>query len=179
MRFYTKRLRPTLLARVEEIVASTAPIEQLSVVEEIALLRDHCGNAVSLYSEAVESGNAEAVMSAGIVMSSHLQELIKAVDTAARIDEVKTRVSGAFVNAMAAVVTTVCQAASEVWGNDYRVGEFERRLREQLVAKAIPGCEGTDVTPDQDVHGMDDTVPGAVSETAITETEEAPDDEPA
>jgi hypothetical protein len=163
-RFYTKALRPTLAARVEEAVAAMPPVSQLDVSEELTLIRTAASDVVEQYAIACEmpadseKGQAARVM-IGELMTSRLRGVIESCDQAAKISEVKLRVQGAFVDVMGAVITSVLKAAWQVFGDDVKVAEFERVLREHLELRSVPGQDGTELTPDQDVLGMDDTVP--------------------
>lgn len=162
-RFYTKALRPTLAARVEEAVAEMPPVTQLDVSAELTMIRLVAEDSVRQYADAHEltdEGKREAAkIMMGEMMLARMKEVMSACDTAAKISEVKLRVQGAFVDVMGAVITSVLKAAWQVFGDDVKVAEFERVLREHLEVRSVPGYDGTELTPDQDVIGMDDTVP--------------------
>lgn len=164
-RFYSRTLKPTLAARITDMLEETQPLEQLGITEELALMRDHAANAVAVYSAAVEAGSdPQALLTAGMMMSGALQEVVKVAKDAAAIEDTKAKLAGAFVHVMESVIVSVVRAAHEAFGDDYRVGIFEKNLREHLVIRLDRngsglGIDGTALTPDQDVMAMDDTVP--------------------
>lgn len=176
-RFYYKTFKPTLAKRVEELLSESLPLDQLKIDEELALIRVTAQDAVELYSNVSEQkpNDVEARLSAGIVMSTAMQNVIKAVDTASKIEEVKQKVAGAFVNSMSAVCTAVMRAAWDAFGDDYRMKIFEDKLKEHLVIREVPGAEGLDGTtlmPYDDALAMDASVPAVPGEAAEAEPEE-------
>lgn len=164
-KFYHRTLQPKLKARLSEVLENMAPMEQLNVMEELALIRDNASNAVAVYAELVEKdAPTEAIMAAGQLMQHQCQEVIKAANTAASIEDTKQKLCGAFAHLVEATTVAVTRALYEVYGDDFRIAEVEKRLREHLFVRidrrdnAI-GFEGTMLTPDQDVLEMDATVP--------------------
>lgn len=181
-RFYGRTLQPKLKARLGEVLNDLAPMEQLGCLEELALIRDAAANSVELYSKMVEEGvNAEKLISAGAIMTSQLQEVIKSANTAASIEDVKQKLCGAFAHLVEACATSVTRALWEVYGDDCRIAEVEKKLREHLFVRIDRrenslGFEGTMLTPDQDVLLMDATIPkGPVD---VEEPKEVPEQDP-
>lgn len=159
-KFYRKALRPTLAARIDEIVAAAPAVQQLSLFDELALVRDQASNAVQLYANVMENPDVklDQLMAAGVQMTMAMQDVAKMVDVAAKVEEVKQKVSSQLTNSMALLLSTILHAAWETWGDDYKVKEFEEKLRQKMDARDL-GTGGTLLTPDMDVGEMDDTVP--------------------
>ena len=165
-KFYHRTLQPKLKERLAEVLQDLAPMEQLGVSEELALIRDAAANSVAVYAKAVEDGaRIETVLSAGAIMSAQLQEVIKCAATAASIEDTKQKLCGAFATLVEACAISVTRALYEVYGDDCRIAEVEKKLREHLMVRVdrhgsnALGFEGTLLTPDQDVIMMDATVP--------------------
>ena len=165
--FYKSKLRPAMAEQVTKMIENVPVVEQLDVSGELALIRHQAGNFVEVYSATCEAPDTtmEMKVAAGALMVSALQDALKAVDTMARVEEVKIRVSGAFSGAMASVIACVVAAANEVFQDDHRAREFEdvlRRRLEDAMARSASGIEGTDLMPgdaDADVREMDAMVP--------------------
>lgn len=159
-RSYLHALRPTLTQRLEAALEGSEAFQQLDVSDELALIRDAAGNAVKMYAEAVEQQlSTDALLAVGSLMTEQLTTVIRSAETAARVTETKQRVTTAFGDALARVISSILHAAYEVWGDDYKVGEFEKLIRERLKSNQLPGADGTLLTPDQDVQEMDSLVP--------------------
>lgn len=154
-RFYSKYLTRTVQEAVEEALA-VSPREQLQLFEELALMRDLAGQAVALYSAARETGKAEVMMQAGMLMQQHLKEVIATCESAARIDAAaKDKVS---VHTLHHFVDQLVRVAFETFGDTDKAREFEFAIRTQIKLPSS-GVNGTDITPDQDVTEMDRSVP--------------------
>lgn len=170
-RFYLKQLRPTLAAKIEEVVSEMGSLDNLDLTEELALMRVTAGDAVEEYAKVLELAPGdkatELKLLTGQMMSSKLREVADMAAKAGDMQELKTRLSGAFSGAMASVISAIAHAAWETWGDDYRVKEFEELIRTKLAVKGIE-AEGTSLTPDRDVIMMDETVP-AVADTVQSE----------
>ncbi len=167
-RYYLKCLRPTLAAKLEEAVDSLGSLDALDLTEELALIRVAAGDAVEQYAKAQEiSGDdaksTELKMITGQMMISRLQDVAKMCEAAGSSAELKVRLQTAFASVMTSVITSIAHAAWEVFGDDYRVKDFEELIRTKLEARGH-GVEGTEITPDRDVIEMDETIPDAPSE---------------
>lgn len=172
-KFYRTVLRPTLLRSVMESLGECSSVELLDVSTELTLMREAVSHRVGLYSDLVEAHSLaaqtgqpeqvtqEMLISAGEVMRAGLADVVKAAEVCARVEKIKGEVASAYSAAMAGVITTVLQVMTEVFEDDHRVARVEMLLRESLRAKALPGADGTDLTPADDALEMDESVPKA------------------
>lgn len=171
-KFYGSRLRPSLAAVIERVVADTPLVEQLSCVEELQLLRVQAGDAVAMYGECVEQGaTGGALLTAGAVMAESLERVVAAAKTVASVEELKLRVAGTYAAAMHQVIVAVVRAANVAFENDYRVARFEEMLREELDARV--GADAAAAVPppwelSADVGAMDESVPAAPAPVETT-----------
>jgi hypothetical protein len=164
-RFYYRTLKPTLAARVTSMLEESAPLEMLGTAEELALIRIAANDAVKMYEDVVESGaQGQALLSAGALMSEQLKEVVRVAATTASIEETKQKIAGGFAHLVENVIVSIMRSCAEVFGDDYRVGELEKKIREHIQVRfdrngASSGVDGTLLTPDMDVLAMDETVP--------------------
>ena len=138
-----------------------APHEQLNLFEELALMRVQAGQAVKLYGAALELPDdnpsaQELQANAGLIMRDSLKDVISTCEAAARIEAAsKNRIT---LNDVAFIVAQIVRIAYEVFDDDMdRAQQFEVLVRDKV--KITDSGRGTDVTPDQDVQDMDDTIP--------------------
>jgi hypothetical protein len=165
-RFYKKNMCKTLTAYVAECLESP-PSEQLSVFEELALLRHYAEQHVALYSIAVSlpDDNAkkmDCVMSAGELMKCQLQAV---VDMTARAVSMENSAADKIsVHHLAFVINQIVRISHEVLGEHQELAEnFERLVRERIQLPTS-GATGTSITPDMidgEVVEMDETIPDA------------------
>lgn len=162
-RFYLAALRPTLLEAVEDAVKNAPITEQLSLLDEVLLVRHAASHSVAEYDAAVTNGDQRAILVAAELLKSNMNDVSRIVKDAATVEDLKVKIVDAFGNAVGHLITQCVQAAAEAFGNDHRVVEFERNLRGRLeVAQAQQERLGTDLTPDQvdeQVMSMDEAVP--------------------
>lgn len=174
-RFYYKTFKPKLAERVQELLEEAPPIEQLSINEELALIRQGASHAVAQYSDLLEKRekgeqiSEHALMISADMMQDHLRKVIEAVESAGKLEEVKQKVAGTLVNCMNMVVTAVMRAAFDAFGDDCRMATFKNKLDEHLVWRGLPAVSGEEptgtlLTPDQDVIMMDSSVPRSQGE---------------
>lgn len=157
--FYSSVLGPKLKAVVEELTSRPAH-EQLDVYEELNLIKTTGMQAVALYSAALESGNAEATMSASLLMRDALSFYIDcASKVAAMEDRAKDKVS---VHTVSMIMGQVTRIMHRVCGEEHRelAEEFARLVQEEVRLPSTGDSTGTSLTPDMDVVEMDHTVPG-------------------
>jgi hypothetical protein len=150
------------------------------VTTELALTREAVSHRVAIYADLLEVSEAggqitrENLVAAAELMRAGMQDVVKIAEVAARVEKIKGEVASSYSNAMANVITTVLQAIRDVFEDDHRVAKVELILRESLRAKALPGADGTDLTPDMDAIEMDGSVPrepGANDEASGTSTQ--------
>lgn len=162
-KFYLEKLRPTLMEAVESAVRDAPVVEQLSLLDEVALVRHASSHSLEMYQDAVDSGKPQTIMLAAELLKSSMLEVAEIVKVAANVEDVKSRVVDSFSHAMGHVITQVMQCLTEVYGDDYRVREFEDKLRARVeIAKVQQQAIGTDLTPDmldEQVHAIDELVP--------------------
>lgn len=173
-RFYLKNLRPTLAAKLEELVDKVTPIDQLDLSEEIGLMRAQAGDAVQMYAEACEMPDSDpraqqARLIAGQMMSSRIKDVMAVIDQAGKTEELKVKLQTAFAQVMTSVISSVAHAAWEVFGDDHKVREFTDLIRSKLEVRNID-VEGTDLTPDRDAIQMDDSIPAEPAEESEVES---------
>jgi len=154
-KFYSKRLGPTLTARLEELTGA-APSEQLSLLEELSLMRVLAGDTVALYDAAVGTEKTELVANAGMLLRDALRQVADMCEKAARVDALaKDKIS---IHHLSFVVNQIVRIAAEVFGDDTtRAAQFEQLIRERVRLPSIQ--QGTLLTPDADVVDMDSTIP--------------------
>jgi len=162
-KFYLAKLRPTLLEAVEGAVRDAPITEQLSLLDEVLLVRHAASHSVQQYDEAVASGKPEAQLLAAELLKSSMKEVSEIVKAAATVEETKAKIIDSFTTAVGHLVTQVMQAAAEAFGDDHRVPEFERSLRARLeLVEQQRERLGTDLTPeelDKQVTEMDAAIP--------------------
>ena len=162
-KFYTKTLRGTVLERVESMIQEKLPVEQLDLTEELALLRvvaDDVGEQYAKASMLPEGEKKDAlIIGVGQHLAESIERVVKVCESSAKVQEARQKIKGAFAGVMADVVQTITKAAWETFHDDFKVKEFEQRLREVLSVADVQGAVGTSSTPDQDVAEMDSMVP--------------------
>lgn len=174
LRFYSHRLGPKLQAMVSELLEAPE-VDQLRLNEELAFMRTIAGEAVALYSAACElpennKNKADLTMNAALCMQGALEQVVKTAKTAAEISAMgKDKFS---VHALHDVVAQITKMVYVCFDADAEgLQRFDAMISEQLRLPQI-NAQGTVLTPDADVVGMDDTVPAAPD----AELEETQDD---
>jgi len=151
---YRKHLKGAIQKAVEAQLDSP-PSEQLSLFEELALVRVTAAQVVALWGAAHETENAEAQIAASVLMRDALKDVISTCQAAAHIDAVaKDKFS---LSAIHHIVNQIVRLAYEAFGDDPRAKDFEILINSKI--KVPIEHTGTLLTPDQDVTDMDDTVP--------------------
>lgn len=161
-KFYGSVLSQTLRSRVEESLSNTSD-EQLSLLEELALLRESALPYISHFSKAYESYQSnpddmkaqEMAISAGTLMQSIFEKISKCAKTVSDIKNAgKDKISVFDLqDAINQTVRIIFEACGE--DNIHIAQQIERRLESDLTFMQ----EKTDITPDQVVMAMDDTIP--------------------
>lgn len=158
-RFYSAFLGTTLRRAVSRSLRQS-PALQFSLNEELALSRHVCGQAIALYSAAVETGKAEVIASASMVMRDALEHVRSMCESASRVALAgEDRIS---VHNLSFVVNQVVTVVYKVLGDE---GAEEAHLIAQALQDELLVDDGrpvgTTLTPDADVADMIDTVPDA------------------
>lgn len=172
IRFYRKFLGPSLREAMEEMLCARED-EQMSLLEELALMRNMAGEAIGLYQGALSIGllpNGQpdptkeqarrlAITNAVSLMSASLEQVRVMAKTASDISaQGKDKYS---IATLEVIVEQIVKMVDQCFGdNDEGIKAFNLLIRENL---KIPkrGVDGTELTPDQDVLDMDATIPRA------------------
>lgn len=150
-RFYSHRLKGTLQDQVE-ILLGASPSEQLSLFEELALMRVTAAQVVALWGAAE---GTDAAPMAGVLMRDALKDVISTCQTAANIEsQAKDKFS---IHALHHIINQIVRIAYECFDEDPRAERFEQLIKEKI--KMPIEQTGTLLTPDQDAVDMDDTIP--------------------
>lgn len=172
LRFYKKFLGPTLREAMEEMLCMRED-EQMSLLEELALMRNMAGEAIALYQGALQIGvkpdgtldptkeqaRRLAITNACSLMSASLEQVRVMAKTASDISaQGKDKYS---IQTLEVIVDQIVKMVDQCFGEyDEEIKAFNILIREQL---KIPkrGVDGTELTPDMDVAEMDSTIPRA------------------
>jgi hypothetical protein len=151
--FYSKHLTGTLKAYVETCTGID-PNDQLSLFEELALVRHLAGDSIRLYQGAQQSGKPELLSGATALMREALSHVVKTCEAAARIDALaKDKIS---IHNLTFLVEQIVRIAFKTLDED-DARRFEVMVRSEIRIQSGP--DGTMLTPDMDVTAMDDTIP--------------------
>lgn len=152
--FYKNVLSHTLQQAVEDALDCDVT-EQVSLLQELALMRLTARDAVALFSAAQKSDKVETREFAGEIMVAALKNVQVIAEAAARIHAGgKEQYS---IASLQVVVHQITRIAYELMPDETLAMEFERRVRERVKLPSNEG--GTLLTPDQDVTSMDETIP--------------------
>ena len=153
---YRKVISKSLHDALEEQLG-IKPSDQLSILDELALMRDFASQSVALYSAARESGKPQAVMGAGAFMCELLQKVAKTAEQAAKIT---SQTSDTYsIHDLQYVVNQLIHILHRCVpeGQEHIAIEFEAKVKEQLVLPNQP--EGVASEPHHDVEEIDSMVP--------------------
>ena len=133
------------------------PSDQLSILEELALMRDFASQSVALYSAARDQGKPDAIMASGMFMSEILNKVAKTAEQAAKIT---SQTSDTYsIHDLQYVVNQLIHILHKCVPADQQhiAVEFEAKVKEQLVLPNQP--EGVMSEPHHDVDEIDSMVP--------------------
>lgn len=155
--FYAKHVTKTLAEAITDHTGLD-PDEQVSLYEELALMRHVAGNFVKLYGAAVESGDTNSISIAGLGMSEALSNVEKVCSSAAKI---QTKQRDRFsVHDLKFVVNRITRILYEVCGpeNEDIARRFKLMIDQHLV---LPTGyqQGTTTLPDETIQDLDNTIP--------------------
>ncbi len=153
---YRKVISKSLHDALEEQLG-VKPSDQLSILEELALMRDFASQSVALYSAARESGKPDAVMMAGSMMVELLKTVSKTAEQAAKITSQTS--DNYSIHDLQYVVNQLVHILHRCVpeGSEHIAMEFEAKVKEQLVLPNQP--EGVVSEPHHDVDEIDSMVP--------------------
>jgi len=184
---YSKYYTKTLQAAIDEQL-NRSPSEQLALFEELALVRESCGDAIKLWSalrdmtvppditDSAERKKRETELQssrqiAGQLMVEALTQVTRIAQQAAIIEASgKDKYS---IHTLKHFVQQIVGIAYETFEPDNRklAEQFEAALHAKLKLP-VSDAQGTTLTPDQDAIDMDQTVPRAPRDTGLTEEQE-------
>lgn len=155
--FYSGRLRGKLKQVIENTVSTPAE-EQLSLLEELALMREFTARTLLAYEKADDLPEGPkrtvALEAATIAAISGLESVRELCQAAARID---TLMSGhVSQHSLRVIVGQMVRIMYDICGEEYLhiAQEFEQRI-DRDVKLPTRDSQGTTLTPDQDVLEMD------------------------
>lgn len=169
-KFYAKYVTKSLGQVLDEAL-NRNPVEQLELLEELALMRDVAGQAVLYYSiakDAIDAPNItdaqkqtrqQILFAAGEILRERVEAVCGVAEKAQRIttnskDRLQVQQLQYFIEQV-----TIC--LHKTFGDDKRIEQFHEFLMQSVRIPQIgsDGTEGTILTPDQDVSQMDSTIP--------------------
>ena len=157
---YAKYLSRALTERIADASGLT---DRLDLSAELDLFRATAVDAARLY-DATLADNVpdEARHAAGQLLREVLDQVGVFVERYARVETARKDVLT--VGSLHVVITQIATMAHDVFGEEpqmiTKVREFSDRLRELRLAGPT-AQDGTDITPDEQVLAMDDTIPNA------------------
>ncbi len=161
-KFYSAVLTKTLKDRLTEVLSESTE-DQVSVLEELGLMRESANVSVEMFAKAHsawtgDKGNVklkEAALFAGAVMHDSLDKVVKCAKSASDIkNNTKTNFS---VGDLYDVVGQLVRLMYDVCGiENKRIAEiFEQRVESEVSFIQ----QKTRITPDMTVLSMDDSIP--------------------
>lgn len=155
--FYSKRLTRTLRDALKEALEAP-PHEQVSLFEELHLVRQHAGDLVELYGKVAETGNLEAMITVGAQMSNALKEVADLALKAKTATEKSTDMVS--IHHIGYLVNQIVRLAYNTFSDHQDLAEeFESLIRSDI---KLPNQQaGHTITPDQDAIEMNATVPNS------------------
>lgn len=161
VRFYGKVLGPHLEAFVNECLESPES-EQLSLLEELAVMRGFAGEALQLHAMAIALPETNKLRQQHIANASALAlqalENVRIMAKTASDNFIASKDKFS-VHSLLDVVAQLKRIAYAAFEHDTEaLNRFDSLIAAQLRLPKI-GAEGTDITPDADVIEMDSTIP--------------------
>lgn len=147
--FYSKVLTGTLFEYVQQGLDKPV-VEQLQVMEELLLYKTTLLPAVALYNAAFNSGNAEAIANATVLIRDGVAGLADLVHT---VSKIRANEKGSIsIHNLVEITNQLVRIIYDTAPDDV-AREIERKVRDK-VKIAYSQSEGTTITPDQ----VDDTI---------------------
>jgi len=157
-RFYRKVLSHTLLEAVQaQLEYDTS--EQLSLLEELAIMRALASNTLTLYAKAEETTNPEAMMSASLLVRDALKEIRDLCESASRVENSRKDVITPL--ALRSIVQQIIILMYEVCGdeNEHLARALETKINEEVRVPAE--MRPTMLDPTTQVANMIASIPNA------------------
>lgn len=172
--FYRRALGPTLLAAMEDQLSQSQP-EQVSVTQELALMRAGSHEAVRLHAEAVEvvriaegTGDPAHIQAARDIlattaheMMSQLERVTDVVIKQARIEASLLGKDGVTAHSLYSVVSQVTRIFYVVCGEEHEglARMVEEKIKNEVRMPGAGSAEGTDIRPGDAVTAMNLSIP--------------------
>lgn len=134
------------------------PDEQVSLKEELALMKHVCLQGVALYDMSAKVGTKEA-LAAGQILKQSLQDVANLTVLAQKVDlNASKHITAASLQFMIEnVVKIMYDHLRPLGGAGIEIGQ---RIEEEMRKKInVEDLSGTTITPDRDVIDMDDSIP--------------------
>ena len=158
--YYRKHMSKSLEQAISEHLECDVG-ERFDLSVELGLIRELAGQAIGLYSAAVDAPNSrpETVLAAGEIMRSALQHVVETTLTAARVESMQLdKVSVHSLRSFVAIITKILWEELDPEHRDV-AERLERRMRRDLRVVMDQAAQGVDFSPADDVHAMIDSVP--------------------
>jgi len=149
-RFYKRALTESLEAVVAEHL-EMKPDDQLTLFEELALVREAAAGHVKIYAAAIETGKQETIMAAGELMALAMQRVAEMCKAASAVNSTqKDKFSAHDLNY---IIEQIIRISYDCFKDNDLVNVFASRIRSEL--QLSEKDRGTSITPDQEVLEMD------------------------
>lgn len=148
-KFYARALTDTLKARVEEHL-SQKPDDQISLFEELALMREAASQHVTIYNAVLQHGKQESVLAAAELMALSLSRVADICKSAATVHNIqKDKFS---IHDLNFIIEQIIRISYDVIKDEAIATQLAIRLRSEL---QLTSNVGTTITTDQMVQQMD------------------------
>lgn len=154
--FYKGRLSKTLQEHIDSQLNADVD-EQLNLLQELALMRSLCGDALEMHRLAEEKGKDDLKLNAAVLIRDALNEVRVMCDTAVKVET--ARKDSVSPLKLKQIVHQIVRIMYEVCGDEHEhlARDVEEKVRDQIRVPA--DITGTDLDPTQDVQRMIDSVP--------------------
>jgi hypothetical protein len=148
-KFYARALTDTLKARVEEHL-NQKPDDQISLFEELALMREAASQHVTIYDAVLQQGKQESILAAAELMALSLSRVADICKSAATVHNVqKDKFS---IHDLNFIIEQFIRISYDVIKDEATANKLAVRLRSEL---QLTQAVGTSITTDQMVQQMD------------------------
>lgn len=148
-RFYSHKLTDTLTERIESYL-QLDPSEQVTLLQELALMREAASEAVGLYAAAQTTNKEELKASAAELMVQALKNVKEMCQAAAQVEASRNDKLDGF--ALKTVIHQIVRIAYECFEDDPRAKLFEKMIREKI---RVPGdVQAAEISPQEQVEMM-------------------------
>ena len=150
-KFYHRALTDTLKQRIDEQL-SAKPDDQISLFEELALVREAASRHVMIYDAALKTDKQESILAAAELMAVSLQRVAEVCRLASTVHAVqKDKFS---IHDLNFIIDQIIRISHDVIGDEALAHKLALALRTQLQL-TDQGVKGTTLTTDDVVKAMD------------------------